>query len=197
MADDYYLFIDDTAAVIPLSDKWKKQADHDIIGALEYVRRGRALLRLTKDWESIALLPPKQTLTLLLDFARWCALSVAHLWECPPIVREFLESGNESLRKEAHAAAEIEMAAYREGGPLRGPLFMVDARACVAAVMASKPTGYMARGAFYTKNNAYVATCMYAASFPFAREEVSAASFAAQEAKARELFAKALAGLSS
>ena len=42
---------------------------------------------------------------LLWDFARWCALSVADKWDCPAIVRQYLETGDETLRAAAGAAA--------------------------------------------------------------------------------------------
>jgi hypothetical protein len=42
---------------------------------------------------------------LLWDFARWCALSVIHLWEAPPIVREYLETGDALKRSAARHAA--------------------------------------------------------------------------------------------
>ena len=42
---------------------------------------------------------------LLRLFARECALSVIHLWESPPIVREFLETGREEIRAAAWDAA--------------------------------------------------------------------------------------------
>lgn len=38
-------------------------------------------------------------------FARWCALEVAHLWDMPPIVRQYLETGDESIRTVAWAVA--------------------------------------------------------------------------------------------
>ena len=38
-------------------------------------------------------------------FARRCALDVAHLWECPPVVREYLETGREEIRAAARDAA--------------------------------------------------------------------------------------------
>ncbi len=45
--------------------------------------------------------------SLLNAFARWCALSVAHLWQSPmpDVVRQFLETGDEMLRTAAWAAA--------------------------------------------------------------------------------------------
>jgi len=42
---------------------------------------------------------------LLGEFARWCALQVIHLWEASPVVREYLETGNKSMRATAEAAA--------------------------------------------------------------------------------------------
>jgi hypothetical protein len=48
-------------------------------------------------------------------FARKCALSVAHLWKMPNIVRQYLETGDESIRVEARdiaAAAAAYAAAY-------------------------------------------------------------------------------------
>ena len=41
----------------------------------------------------------------LREFARWCALEVAHLWDMPAGVRQYLETGDESLRAAAWDAA--------------------------------------------------------------------------------------------
>jgi hypothetical protein len=35
---------------------------------------------------------------LLMDFACWAALEVNHLWEAPPLVVEFLKTGNQNIR---------------------------------------------------------------------------------------------------
>ena len=43
--------------------------------------------------------------TVLRDFARWCALQVIDLWNAPPIVREYLETGDDTIRAAARAAA--------------------------------------------------------------------------------------------
>ena len=43
--------------------------------------------------------------TALRAFARRCATDVAHLWDMPQIVREYLETGDESKRAAARAAA--------------------------------------------------------------------------------------------
>jgi len=42
---------------------------------------------------------------VLRKFARLCALDVAHLWDAPQIVREYLETGDESKRAVASSAA--------------------------------------------------------------------------------------------
>lgn len=42
---------------------------------------------------------------ILFECACRFALSVAHLWDMPPVVREFLETGNKDLRGAAWAAA--------------------------------------------------------------------------------------------
>jgi hypothetical protein len=44
---------------------------------------------------------------ILREFARKCALSVIHLWDCPGIVRNYLETGNESIRVAAGVAAGV------------------------------------------------------------------------------------------
>ena len=42
---------------------------------------------------------------LLRDFARGCALDVIGLWEAPPIVRQYLETGDEAIKAAARDAA--------------------------------------------------------------------------------------------
>ena len=39
------------------------------------------------------------------EFARWAALQVCHLWDCPPVVKRYLETGNEAIRDAARGAA--------------------------------------------------------------------------------------------
>jgi hypothetical protein len=63
---------------------------------------------------------------LLCEFARWCALQVIDLWDAPQIVREYLASGEKSLRAPTLLAAE--------------PLAKLEARAAwAAAFCAAKP----------------------------------------------------------
>ena len=42
---------------------------------------------------------------VLREFARWAALQVIDLWDAPAVVREYLETGDESLRYAARSAA--------------------------------------------------------------------------------------------
>lgn len=42
---------------------------------------------------------------LLHQFARQCALDVAHLWKMPDVVRRYLETGDKTIRDAAWAAA--------------------------------------------------------------------------------------------
>ena len=42
---------------------------------------------------------------VLRKFARQCALDVAHLWNMPPVMKQYLETGDESLRDTASSAA--------------------------------------------------------------------------------------------
>ena len=98
-----------------------------IIAALYYAAQRSALSRVVPGGEvvrsagddklcsaertPVVMLTAEQTDELLRRFARWCALSVAHLWEMPEVVRRFLETGDESLREEARRAAYAAAAA--------------------------------------------------------------------------------------
>ena len=42
---------------------------------------------------------------VLRKFARQCALDVAYFWDMPPVVRQYLETGDESVKAAAWAAA--------------------------------------------------------------------------------------------
>ena len=53
----------------------------------------------------VAMLDANATEKLLSDWGRWCALQVIYLWDAPDIVRQYLETGDESLRAAARAAA--------------------------------------------------------------------------------------------
>ena len=59
----------------------------------------------------IAMLPVEKTNAILREFARWCALSVVHLWDAPDVVRQYLETGDESMSEAARAAEASDAAA--------------------------------------------------------------------------------------
>jgi hypothetical protein len=74
---------------------------------------------------------------LLREFARWCAFRVLPLWDAPDIVRRYLESGDESIR-EAAAAAALEAA---------GPAARASAWDAAWATIASNAAWLAARAA--------------------------------------------------
>ena len=45
------------------------------------------------------------TTEMLQEFSRWCALQVIHLWDAPPVVKEYLLTGDKSRRAAAEDAA--------------------------------------------------------------------------------------------
>ena len=54
---------------------------------------------------AIAMLDADATEKLLRDWGRWCALQVIHLWDAPEVVRQYLETGDESLQEAASSEA--------------------------------------------------------------------------------------------
>jgi hypothetical protein len=90
-------------------------ASERLIDALEYAP-GPILCRVqmggTIKKESDKLVARQRTILWRIDstdvlrkFARQCALDVAHLWNMPPVVRQYLETGDESLSAAAWSAA--------------------------------------------------------------------------------------------
>ena len=62
----------------------------------------------------IAMTTPEVGERILRNFARWCALDVAHLWDMPEDVRQYLETGDESVRSAAETTAWIAAGAAGE-----------------------------------------------------------------------------------
>jgi hypothetical protein len=56
---------------------------------------------------------------LLREFARWCALQVIDKWDAPQVVRDYLTTGDESLRAAARAAGWAARAARAAGWAAR------------------------------------------------------------------------------
>ena len=100
----------------------------------------------------------------LREYARWCALQVIHLWDAPAVVREYLETGNGSLRTAAWTAAWT----------------AASAAAWTAAWTA-------ARAAAWTAAWAAVSAAAWTAARATARAAARAAASAAQRARFEEL----------
>ena len=83
---------------------------------------------------------------ILRHFARLCALDVIHLWDAPPVVVEYLKTGNESLRAAAGDAARAAGAAAKNAAWRAG-------RAAFAAGDAARAAGaaawYAGRAAWH------------------------------------------------
>jgi len=67
---------------------------------------------------------------LMREFARWSALQVIELWDAPDVVRQYLTTGDESLRAAARDAA---WAAARDAGAARAARAAATAAARAAA----------------------------------------------------------------
>lgn len=78
-------------------------------------------------------------------FARRCALDVAHLWDMPPIVREYLMAGREGIRAAAWAAAwDAACDADRDGAASSAASAAAWAAACDADRAAARAEAWAA-----------------------------------------------------
>jgi hypothetical protein len=78
------------------------------------------------------------------EFSRWCALQVIHLWDALQIVREYLETGDESKREAAgEAAREAALEAAREAA-LEAAREAARAAAWAAALEAARKAAWAA-----------------------------------------------------
>jgi hypothetical protein len=95
-----------------------------IIDALEYAP-GATICRVECGGETIhgmdKLVCSKRTIlwrvdgtNLLRQFARLCALDVIHQWDALPIVREYLETGDEDIRDAARDARDVSWAVAQD-----------------------------------------------------------------------------------
>lgn len=82
---------------------------------------------------------------VLRDFARRCALDVAHLWDVPPVVARWLRTGDESIRAAAVTAAEVVAAdADYDTGAYFAANAAADAANAVPAAAAGAAADYAA-----------------------------------------------------
>ena len=100
---------------------------------------------------------------VLRRFARLCALDVFHLWSAPPIVVEYLKTGNADIRAAARAAAEAaaRAAAWDAAGAAAGDA--AEAAAWDAAEAAAGAAAWAAaRAAAWGKQNRRLASLVVA-----------------------------------
>jgi len=131
---------------------------------------------------------------LILSFARKQALSVCHLFDCPPVLKKWLETGDESIRAEARDAAAAyasDAAAYAADAAdaAANAAYASDAAAYAAdaADADAAYAVYAANAAAYAAPNAAYAAAAYAAD---AANAAYAANAAANKKKATDLFNK-------
>ena len=111
---------------------------------------------------------------VLREFARWCALQVIHLWDCPDVVRRYLETGDESLRDAAWDAAWA--AAWATAA----------ARAAMTAAMTAARTAAWSADAATTTSSASAGAAAWAtaaAATRAAKDATRAAKDATRDAK--------------
>jgi len=82
-----------------------------ILGADAYTEADKSV---SSSRTCIAMTSPEEGERILRNFARWCALDVAHLWDMPEDVRQYLETGDESVRSAAETTAWIAAGAAGE-----------------------------------------------------------------------------------
>jgi hypothetical protein len=126
----------------------------------------------------------------LRSFARWCALQVIHLWNVPEIVRQYLETGDESIRDAAWSAT------WAAVGDAVGDAARAAARAAAgaAAWAAARDAARAAAGtAAWDAARAAARAAAWDAAWAAARDAAGAAAWDAQNAeldrRLRRLFA--------
>jgi hypothetical protein len=132
-----------------------------------------------------AALTEAQTTALLQGWARWCALQVIHLWDCPAVVKQWLETGDPSLKAAAKAAV---WAAARDAAWAAARAAARDAARAAARAAA--------RDAAWAAARAAARAAVWAAAWDAAKAAARAAARdAARAAQEAELVRLALARL--
>jgi hypothetical protein len=93
-------FFSDHLGWVRAGDTARKKSNSDILKALEYATGPICYVMEGKRYTGCV-----DAENILRKFARDCALDVIHLWNAPPIVRKYLETGDESIREAARDAA--------------------------------------------------------------------------------------------
>ena len=106
-----------------------------ILGADAYTEADKSV---SSSRTCIAMTTPEVGERILRNFARWCALDVAHLWDMPEDVRQYLETGDESVRSAAETTAWIAAGAAGEAAIRSAAEAAGESAAEVAAEAASR-----------------------------------------------------------
>ena len=110
-----------------------------ILGADAYTEADKSV---STSRTCIAMTTPEVGERILRNFARWCALDVAHLWDMPKDVRQYLETGDESVRSAAETAAwtaaRAAAEAAAEAAARAAAWTAAEAAACSAAWTAAR-----------------------------------------------------------
>ena len=136
---------------------------------------------------------------LMRTFARQCALDVIHLWDAPQVVREYLTTGDESLKASTEIAAsareiaasvrEICAAYAQRDAPLRAGAAAGAAGFAAAAGLAATEA---VRGAAWNSRRAIALNAVYSHSTIARRKEENAA-WNSERGAQRERFARLVA----
>jgi hypothetical protein len=120
---------------------------------------------------------------LLGQFARTCALDVLHLWDAPAVVRDYLTTGDETIREDARRAACDAAAANAAASAFHAAARFRGAASVAAAYAAPIYASYAAAELNLTGTHAAAAANAYTAT------AAAAAAHAATRARQREQFA--------
>jgi hypothetical protein len=117
---------------------------------------------------------------VLRRFARRCALDVAHLWDMPPIVREYLETGDETKSAATWAAAKGASSAAASAAA-KGAASAAMAATWDAAWDAARAASSATRNAAWAASSA-ARNAAWAAAWAAARAALDAAGAASDAA---------------
>ncbi len=133
---------------------------------------------------------------LLRDFARWCAYQVIDEWDCPEIVRERIETGDEKLRSKTNSATYSAASSAASSAAYSSAYSVASSAASSAAYSSAYSATYSA-----ASSAAYSAACSmansaansaaysaaYSATYSTANSEAYSAAKAAQNTQLEKM----------
>ena len=143
-----------------------------ILGADAYTEADKSV---SSSRTCIAMTTPEVGERILRNFARWCALDVAHLWDMPKDVRQYLETGDESVRSAAETAAWTAARAAAEAAAEAAARAAGEAAARSAADLTAEAAARSAaEAAAWTAGEAAAWSAAWSAAEAAVRERYSA-----------------------